>query len=110
MPLIVPLQAVPNQTVAVPLDGQSCRVNVYQRTSGVYMDVLLDGEDNPVIILNVLCEHANRIIRNAYLGFIGDFVFFDLQGASDPVYTGFGDRYQLVYLTAAEIEAVPNGV
>lgn len=103
MPSYVPLQAVPNQTVAVPLDGQSCRVNVYQRASGVYMDVLLDNEDDPVIVLNVLCLHADRIIRGAYLGFKGDFVFFDLQGTSDPVYTGFGDRYQLVYLTAEEI-------
>jgi hypothetical protein len=32
-------------------------------------------------------------------------VWFDTQGASDPVYTGAGSRFQLVYLEPADLPA-----
>lgn len=107
MTQIVPLTAVPNQTLAVPLAGQNCRLNVYQKNSGLFMDVLVD--DSP-IILGVICQNANRIVRDLYLGFAGDFAFYDTQAGStptDPVYTGLGARYQLVYIEASEL---PEGV
>ena len=97
---IVPLQAVPNQTLTVPLDGQNCDLNVYQKTTGIYIDVFLGGEP---IILGVLCENTNRIIRDGYLGFAGDFIFYDTQGDTDPVYTGLGGRFLLVYVHADEL-------
>lgn len=101
---VILLRAVPNQTLAVPLAGQNCRLNVYQKTGGLFMDVRLN--DQPVI-LGVICQNANRIIRDLYLGFIGDFAFFDTQGSDDPIYTGLGNRFQLVYIEASEL---PEGV
>jgi hypothetical protein len=104
MASIVPLLAVPNQTLAVPLANQNCRLNVYQKGSGLFIDVLVDDEP---IILGVICQNANRVVRDLYLGFAGDFAFLDTQGVTDPVYSGLGDRYQLIYIEAGEL---PEGV
>jgi len=101
---IVTLQAVPNQTLAVPLAGQNCQLNVYQKTGGLFIDVLINDEP---IILGVICQNKNRIVRDLYLGFAGDFAFFDTQGEADPDYTGLGGRYQLIYIEASEL---PEGV
>jgi hypothetical protein len=40
---------------------------------------------------------------NSYDGFSGNLYFIDLQGSDDPQYMGFGSRWVLVYLTAAEV-------
>lgn len=100
--LTVPLQATPNQTVAVPLAGQSCQLNVYQKSTSLMADVLVDGE---IVLSGVLCLDRNRLIRDLYLGFVGDLAFFDTQGLDDPAYTGLGGRYQLVYIEASELPA-----
>lgn len=107
MAQVIPLSAVPNQIEAVPLDGQTVIIQVNQRSTGLYMSVFMNGEP---IILSVICENENRIVRNAYLGFPGDFFFTDQQGTNDPDYTGLGDRFQLIYIEEAEIEAWANGV
>lgn len=98
MPEKIPLQAVPNQTLTVPLVGQTCDLNIYQLSSGLYIDVFLGGG---VVILGVICQNKNPIVRDAYLGFPGDLAFFDtLGGDIDPDYTGLGNRFQLVFLEA----------
>ncbi len=101
--LIVPLQAIPNQTVTTTLDGQVTQINVYQTYNGLFTDIYLE---NTLIIGGVICENQNRIIRSVYLGYSGDFAFIDTQGSNDPDYTGLGSRYFLTYLTAAELAAV----
>ncbi|ASW06309.1 phage baseplate plug family protein [Rhizobium sp. 11515TR] len=98
--LIVPLQAVPNQTVTVTLNDQVTQINVYQTYNGLFIDVYLE---NDLIIGGVICENQNRIIRSAYLGYSGDFAFIDMQGANDPDYTGLGTRYFLAYLSETEL-------
>lgn len=100
---IVPLQAVPNQTLTVPLAGQSVDLNVYQNDTGLYIDVLVSGEP---VVLGVICQNFNRIVRNIYLGFTGDFMFYDSAGGEapiDPEYTGLGSRFLLVYLAADDL-------
>lgn len=100
--LVIPLQAVPNQTVTVNLDGQVCQLNVYQKSTGLFIDLLVD---NVLIIGGVICENMNRIVRSIYLGFSGDLAFSDSQGSSDPDYTGLGPggRYSLLYLEPADL-------
>lgn len=100
---LVPLQAVPNQTFQIQLAGQACTLDVYQLAFGLFVDLYVAGA---LVIGGVIAENLNRIVRSAYLGFGGDFVFFDTQGASDPVYTGLGGRYQLVYLEEADLDAL----
>jgi hypothetical protein len=99
---IVPLRSLPNQTLQVQLNGQACTVNVFQLTYGLFITVYVGAQ---LIVASVICENLVVIVRDAYLGFSGDFVFVDTQGASDPVYTGLGSRYQLAYLSPAELAA-----
>jgi hypothetical protein len=37
-----------------------------------------------------------------YLGFVGNVMFIDTQGSSDPHAAGLGSRFQLVYFSAEE--------
>jgi hypothetical protein len=99
---VVPLQATPNQTTQIVLAGQNCQLNVYQTPGGLFMDVeVSDG----LIIGGVICQNLNRVVRSLYLGFAGDFVFNDTQGTEDPSYSGLGSRFQLIYLSAADLPA-----
>ena len=98
--LIVPLRAVPSQNFQTVLNGQSCQIAVYARFYGLHLD--LSVNDVP-IVSGVLCYNLNRIVRDAYLGFVGDLVFIDNEGTDDPVYTGLGGRFSLAYLTSADL-------
>ncbi len=40
---------------------------------------------------------------NSYDGFQGNLYIVDTQGTEDPIYTGLGSRWVLVYLTASEV-------
>lgn len=102
MPQIVPLNATPSQELTVGLNGQSCQIAVYQKSRGLFLDLYVN--DGP-IIAGVLCLNMNRIVRDLYFGFLGDLAFVDTQGSADPVYTGLGARFQLVYLAPSELPA-----
>ncbi len=93
--LAIPLQAVPSQTVSVALNNQACQINVYTLTTGLYVDLLLNDAQ---IVGGVVAQNLNPIVRDAYLGFIGDLAFSDTQGDDDPVYTGLGSRFVLFYV------------
>jgi len=96
---IVPIRALPSQQVQCQLNGQAVTLNIFQQAFGLYVDVYVGAQ---AIIQGVIGENLNRIVRSAYLGFSGDFVFFDTQGTDDPVYTGLGSRFLLVYLAPGE--------
>lgn len=97
---VVPLQAVPSQIVSANLGNQNCQLRVYQRGDYVFMDIYVN---NALIIGGVICQNLNRVVRGAYLGFAGDFVFYDTEGNADPVYTGLGVRFQLMYIPADDL-------
>ncbi len=102
----IPLQPIPNQTLQVQLSDQACTISIVQTSYGLFATVQVNGE---LIISNVICLNRVRIVRSEYLEFVGDLLFVDMQGNGNPVYTGFGDssaRFQFVYLTAAEVEAL----
>lgn len=97
---IVPLDPVPAQTLEVVLNEQNVQITLQQRSTGLFMNLTSNGT---VIVLGVLCENLNRIVRSLYLGFSGDFTFIDNQGTADPVFSGLGERYSLAYLTPDEL-------
>lgn len=104
--LIVPLQSVSNQTLSVQLGTQRCRINLYQRyefnpnpVPAMYLDILVNDS---AILVGQICRDRVRLVRDAYLGFVGDLAFFDQTGIDDPLGSGLGDRWQLVYLEAGE--------
>lgn len=98
----IPLAATPAQSLTVQLAGQNCKINVYEKTTGVYLDLLVN---NAPVVTCVLCLDRVRMIRETYMGFVGDLTFVDTQGTSDPTNSGFGNapRFLLVYLEAADL-------
>lgn len=106
MSLGIPLVATPSQTITVNLDNQPTRLHVYQLSTGLFMDVYLSDQ---LVIGGVVCQNLNRIVRNRYLGYSGDFAWTDSVGNSDPSYVGIGSRFVLVYFTADEIAAMGLG-
>lgn len=100
--LMVPLQAVPSQTVSVQLGAQSCQIEVSQKGASLFTNLYVD---NALIIGGVIGRNRVRMVRDVYLGFLGDLIFLDTQGSEDPQHAGLGDRYLLMYLEAADLEA-----
>lgn len=99
---VIPLSDIPTQTQKVTLAGQDCTINVYVKSTGLFCDLLVDDVQ---IIGGVICQDRNRIVRDLYLGFVGDLGFVDTQGKSDPTSPGLGFRYAMVYLETADLGA-----
>lgn len=98
--LRVPLQPVPNQTLAVTLARQPCQVALRQNGANLYFDLQVNGA---YVVRTRICRDRQRLLLDAaYRGFAGDFAFIDTQGVDNPQFAGLGDRYQLVYLPVGE--------
>lgn len=97
----IPLSPIPAQSLQIVLDGQNCQIAVYQKSTGLYFDLALNGA--PITTTAIARDEAEILHDRRYLGFAGDFMFVDTQGSADPVYTGLGDRWLLVYLSAADL-------
>lgn len=97
---IIPLQAIPSQLLTVSLNDQTCQIKVYQLLTGLYLDLYVNDS---LVIGGVLCENLNRIVRNEYLGFVGDLAFVDSEGTDDPEFAGLGDRFNLAYLAPEDL-------
>lgn len=100
---VIPVSEAPAQTINITLGNQSCRINIYTKSINVPIQgptdipsdplptyenqnpVFLDLYVNDALIIGgVLCLNGTKIVRDAYLGFIGDLAFIDLQGDADP--------------------------
>lgn len=100
MPQIIPVNDTYAQTFKVTVGGQGVTVNLYQKPGGLFMDVSIGGT---LIIGGVVCRNLTRIVRDLYLGFVGDFMWLDNQGANDPTSPGLGTRYSLLYVTPTDL-------
>lgn len=99
--LQIPVQPIPNQVMNITLGGQNCQIKLYQRSTGLYCDLFVN---NSLIIGGVICQNLNRIVRDTYLGFLGDLGFYDMQADDDPDYTGLGSRFVFLYITQDELK------
>ena len=95
----IPLQSVPSQIVKIVLGGQNVQIAVYQKDEGIFVDVNSGGTD---IVIAVLAHNGVPIVCREYTGFLGNLMFIDTQGESDPAYAGIGSRYQLIYMDQTE--------
>lgn len=98
--ITISLEPEKEQTVNVALNQQQCSIRLIQRETCIYMDLSVD---NVPLMQGVPCWYANKMVRYSYLGFSGDLVFLDKEGSSDPEYSQLGSRFQLFYLTEAEL-------
>jgi hypothetical protein len=116
-PQVVPLQPVASQILSIALNNQPCTIKVYfkQIFVPVPSDIVIDPPvfsqiqpcfldlyvNDALVIGGVLCLDRNLLVRDTYLGFIGDLAFVDTQivtgEGSDPQISGLGTRYQLTY-------------
>lgn len=92
----IPITSKAAQTFTIQLNGQNCSINLYQKSTGLYFDMTVNGK---TCVNSVLCLNLVGLIREAYYGFSGQLIFFDTQGTSDPTYQYLGTRYKLVYVS-----------
>ncbi len=90
----IPISAVPSQTFTIQLGTQNCTINLNQKSTGLFFDLFIDGSP---IVQSMICLNLVGLVREAYLGFIGQLAFIDMQGTSDPYYTGLGSQYLMIY-------------
>ena len=90
----IPINPFANQTLKVVLSGQNCMINIKQKSTGVFIYLLVDGVE---VVTGQLCLNNVPIVKTDYRGFIGSIYFEDIQGNEHPYYTGFGSRYLLRY-------------
>ena len=91
---IIPLIPTPSQKLSVILGPQDSQILVEQKGDYMYLSLAVN---NKPVINTVICRDRVRLVRYAYLGFVGNLAFVDTQGTDDPHYTGLGSRFILVY-------------
>lgn len=109
----VTLADKPAQTLSINLGGQACQIAL--QTLGLGADAhlyfTLSVSGSPIVSTRV-CRNLQQLLSDAeYQGFQGGFMFVDnqavagqaLQTGQDPMSPGLGTRFELVYLTAAEM-------
>lgn len=101
--LQIPTQPVPSQQLQAVLGNQNCQIAIYQKPCGMFVDINSNGVD---VSSGILARNAVPLCPFNYNGFVGNLIILDTQGASDPTYSGLGSRFQLVYLTAAELALI----
>ncbi|WP_369788307.1 hypothetical protein [Rouxiella sp. WC2420] len=95
----ITLSPIKGQSLTAVINGQSCRIDLAQRSTGLFMDLYLN--ENPVF-QGVICLNCNWMVRYPYLGFSGDLFFADMEGSDDPDWMGLGTRFKLFYMTDEE--------
>ena len=96
----IPLSPVPAQSLKVKLAGQNCEMRVYYRFGNTYLDLICNGEE---IQKGAICRDRQNIVQIAQNDFHGALFFVDMLGQSDPLYSGFGERWRLFYKAANEL-------
>jgi hypothetical protein len=91
---LIPIKALPSQSLNVILAGQPCSIGLRQIGDNQYLTLSLNGT---AICQNVLMVNRSAIVRAAYTGFVGDLASIDTQGDEAPVYTGWGSRWVLAF-------------
>lgn len=90
----IPLRPIPSQVVQVSLADQP--VTLYLRELGgrQYLSASWSGV---VLCESVQLVNRSAVIRAPYTGFIGDIAVYDTQGDEAPQFTGWGDRWRLIF-------------
>lgn len=99
--MLIPILPIPAQVFNVTLGSQVCQISIYQKSTGLFLDLSVNSN---VVITCQLGLNRVLLVRQTYLGFIGDLSFIDTQGLDDPTYLGLGARFILVYLTPGDVE------
>lgn len=98
----VPTSAVPSQTFSIVLANQECQIALRQNGANMYFDLTVDG--NPVVTGRIVRNKQRLLLDAQYHSVVGDFIFNDAQGDTQPYFTGLGaGRYQFFYMEVADL-------
>jgi hypothetical protein len=98
--LIIPTDPVQSRTFTIQLADQSCYIKLYQKTTGMYFDLSVAGVPK---VQGKIVRNRVKLVRQPYLGFVGDLAFMDTVGNGDPNYRGLGSRWLFMYLEASDL-------
>lgn len=97
----IPIQAIPNQTLSVALDGNQWGITLKSAAGIIAVSLVLNGAP---VITGLRAVAGKRIIPCKYQE-AGNFAFL-CQQQNLPDYTQFGTTQVLVYLSASELAAL----
>jgi len=102
MSLVIPIDALPNQSLSVTLDGARFDIALKSSDTSCFASITRDDE---LLIENSRATAGTFLLPYEYLeGDTGNFLFV-VQNELIPYYTNFGITQALLYFTAAEVEA-----
>ena len=101
----LPLEEHPNFKYRAVLEGYEFRFHYkYAPVQDMwFIDYACDELDIDVAGMAVVT--GNNLLKGRGLYQMGVLALLDLQGSEDPEFTGFGDRWKMVYITKAEVDA-----
>ena len=110
MPVRIPLNdASARYRMEIPLDGVTylLRVDYRPRTGRWFLSIYARGATTPILASIALTVGEPLLYGRGRSGGLppGDLIVVDKLGAEDPARVGLGDRWALLYYTAAEMEA-----
>lgn len=103
--IVIPIKATANQVASTVLDGLNAQIALMTTDFGLFADVTYNGVR---VATGRLCLDRTDINAAKYLGLPQPLFFADLQGTSDPAWTGFGTRYLLCYGTPPAAVTAPG--
>lgn len=96
--LKIPALAATAQSLTTTLAGQSVKIDMAQKATGLFASVYLN---DALVIGSVLVQNDNPIVRSQYLGFAGELFFHDTQsGLGDIAYGDLAGRVALLFAGA----------
>lgn len=93
--MVIPLEALPNQSLSIKLGNQDCRFEFVTRLKNLFMNLYVNNE---LLIGGMICLNKVNLIQENYLGFEGQLYFEDLEGNEDPYFWGLNKRWVLNYV------------
>ena len=96
---VIPLSAVPAQTLNVVLDGQNCTISIYWRQTHLYLDLAVGST---IICTGWICQNKANVLQVPVRGFNGSLHFWDVEGDRAPQWENLGSRYFLVFVLENE--------
>lgn len=79
--VVTPSQTIPGQNELISMTASSPADPTYENVNPVFLDLYVS---DVLVIGGVICHNGVRIVRDAYLGFVGDLAVIDTTGTLDP--------------------------
>ena len=99
----VPLQNIPAQQFSIVLDGQNCVITLRQLGGALFMDLEADGVK---VFSGHICQNCEPLPVWSTTLFRGRLLFNDTFGQEHPRYDELGERFELLFLTEDEWQAL----